>query len=96
MANQLACFSRLNTEWEHPFPGTVIRIPLRNATQAERSEIKKEEATPSDVKDSIDSFAKDMGSSGLLFLKSVRRIVLFIDDERVNEVEVINKHDLIG
>jgi sacsin len=96
MINQLRWFSLLNTEWEHPFDGTIIRIPLRSATQARWSEISKTETMTNDVQDSMDSFAHEMGSSGLLFLKSVQRIVLSINDEQLNEVEVINRHDLTG
>ncbi len=96
MINQLDCFSLVNTEWEHPFGGTIIRIPLRNASQAQRSEISKLETTEKDVQDSMESFANEMGSNGLLFLKSVRRIVLSINDKQLNEVEVINGHDLTG
>lgn len=96
MINQLRCFSFFGTEWEHPFGGTIIRIPLRSASQARRSEISKIETTTNDVQNSMDSFAHDMGSSGLLFLKSVQRIVLSVNDEQLNEVEVINRHDLTG
>lgn len=96
MINQLRCFSLFNTEWGIRFNGTIIRIPLRNASQAQRSEISKTETLIHDVQESMDSFASDMGSSGLLFLKSVQRIVLSINDELLNEVEVTNKDDLTG
>lgn len=43
----------------------------------------------------MDSFAGEMGSNGLLFLKSVHRIVLSVDDQRLDEVEILNRHDLI-
>ena len=96
MVNQLDCFSLLNTKWEDPFHGTIIRIPLRNASQAGRSEISKVETTKNDVRDALHSFANDMGSSGLLFLKSVRRIVLSVDLERLSEVKVTNELDVNG
>lgn len=95
MINQLACFSLLNTDWSRPFPGTIVRIPLRNAVQAGRSEISKTETAEKDVRDAISSFANDMGSNGLLFLKSVKRIVLLVNNEQLDEVEVINRQDLI-
>ena len=94
MMNQLHCFSLLNTEWEKPFCGTIIRIPLRNAYQALWSEISQKEIIPDDIRDSMNIFADEMGSSGLLFLKSVQRIALSINDEQLNEVEVVNRHDL--
>ena len=96
MINQLRCFSLLGTEWDHSFDGTIIRIPLRTASQAMRSEICKVETTANHVQDSMNSFAHEIGPSGLLFLKSVQRIVLSINDEQLNEVDVINAHDLSG
>lgn len=94
MANQLHCFSLINTEWQHPFRGTIIRIPLRNASQAKRSEISKKETTTGDIERSLNTFAEEMGSDGLLFLNSVQRIVLSVDDKQLNEIEVTNEHDL--
>jgi hypothetical protein len=94
MTNQLDCFSLLNTEWGRPFKGTIIRIPLRNASQAARSEISKTMTTTHDVQNALESFANDMGSNGLLFLKSVQRIVLSVDNEQLSEVEVTNTGDL--
>lgn len=94
MANQLHCFSLINTEWQHPFRGTIIRIPLRNASQAKRSEISKKETTTDDIERSLNTFAEEMGSDGLLFLNSVQRIVLSVDDKQLNEIEVTNEHDL--
>jgi sacsin len=96
MANQLRCFSLINTEWEQPFDGTIIRIPLRNTSQAKRSEISTKEASTYDVRYSMDCFANEMGSNGLLFLKSVHRIILSVDNERIDEVEIVNRHDLAG
>jgi hypothetical protein len=94
MKNQLDSFSLLNTEWTRPFKGTIIRIPLRSRSQAAQSEISKTTTTTIDVKNALESFANDMGSNGLLFLKSVKRIVLSINNEQLSEVEVINTDDL--
>jgi len=94
MKNQLDGFSLLNTEWARSFEGTLIRVPLRNRSQAARSEISKTTTTTQDVKNALESFANDMGSNGLLFLKSVKRIVLSINNEQLSEVEVINIDDL--
>jgi sacsin len=94
MANQLRCFSLINTEWQRPFQGTIIRIPLRNALQAERSEISTKETTTDDIEHSLNSFAEEMGSDGLLFLNSVQRIILSVDDKQLNEIEVTNGDDL--
>ena len=94
MTNQLHCFSLINTEWQLPFHGTIIRIPLRNASQAKRSEISTKETTTDDIEHSLNSFAEEMGSDGLLFLNSVQRIVLSVDDKQLNEIEVTNGHGL--
>lgn len=94
MINQLECFSLVNTEWERDFHGTIIRLPLRNASQAPRSDISKTETTVDDVRNAIDTFASEMGSNGLLFLRSVRRIVLAVRGEHLGEIEVINQQDL--
>jgi sacsin len=94
MMNQLHCFSLINTEWQRPFRGTIIRIPLRNALQAEKSGISTRETTTDDIERSLNSFAEEMGSDGLLFLNSVQRIVLSIDDKQLNDIEVTNGHDL--
>ena len=96
MANQLRCFSLINLGWECPFDGTIIRIPLRNTSQAERSEISTRETFTHDVRSAMDSFANEMGSNGLLFLKSVQRIVLSIDSQQLDEVEIVNRQDLVG
>lgn len=96
MANQLRCFSLINLGWERPFKGTIIRIHLRNTSQAKRSEIFSKKASIHDVRYSMDSFAGEMGSNGLLFLKSVHRIVLSVDHQRLDEVEILDEHDLIG
>jgi len=94
MTNQLRCFSLINTEWQQPFQGTIIRIPLRNALQAKRSEISTKETTTDDIAHSLNSFAEEMGSDGLLFLNSVQRIVLSVDDKQLNEIEITNGDDL--
>ena len=33
MINQLKCFALLNEDWDHPFVGTIIRIPLRTPSR---------------------------------------------------------------
>ena len=94
MITQLSGFSLVNTEWDRPFIGTIIRIPLRNASQAAVSEISNKETTTGDVRDALNSFADDMGSNGLIFLKSVRRIVLSINDQLMTEVKITNRDSL--
>lgn len=96
MANQLHFFSLINTRWDCPFDGTIIRIPLRNTWQAERSDISMRETSTHDVRSAMDSFAAEMGSNGLLFLNSVQRIVLSVDGQRLDEVEIVNQHELVG
>ncbi len=94
MANQLECFSHVNTEWKYPFEGTIIRIPLRNASHARSSKISSKVTSIVDIQSSMDNFANEMGSNGLLFLKSVRKIVLSIDDQRLDDVELLDAQGL--
>lgn len=95
MINQLRCFSLLKNDWSHPFDGTIIRIPLRTPSQAEGSKISNKPTATDEILSAMDSFAAEMGSEGLLFLKSVQRIVLEADHERRDEVNIVNGKDLI-
>jgi sacsin len=94
MINQLRCFSLLNKNWEHHFDGTIIRLPLRTASQAVRSEISSESTSVDDILCSMRVFADEIGSEGLLFLKSVQQVVLEVDDKCLYDVAITNGLDL--
>jgi hypothetical protein len=94
MINQLRCFSLLNEDWDKAFKGTIIRMPLRTTSHAGRSEISTESTSPEDILRSMHSFADEIGSEGLLFLKSVQQIVLEVNRECLNKIEITNGNDL--
>lgn len=96
MTNQLRCFSLVNDDWNHPFDGTIIRMPLRTPSQAERSEISNKPTVTNEILSAMDRFAAEMGSEVLFFLQSVQSIVLEDDHERRGEVNIVNGRDLIG
>lgn len=96
MANHLRTFALLNSEWDRPFIGTIIRIPLRSKCQAKLSEISLKETSIPDIRFSMDRFATEMGFNGLLFLKSVHQIELCVDNQQLNKIEILNKQGLIG
>jgi len=56
MKNQMSAFSAVMKEPDKPFDGTIIRIPLRTASQAEGSGICKRPATASDVEEVMRKF----------------------------------------
>ncbi|KAI9812928.1 MAG: hypothetical protein M1827_004446 [Pycnora praestabilis] len=90
MGNQLAAYSSINYSWEQPFNGTIIRIPLRTQSQADCSAIRKEHTTNVEVHSSMESFALEMRLTGLLFLKNVQEVTLFVDKELLASTKVIN------
>ena len=95
MVNQLEAFSLINQEWGCPFPGTIIRIPLRTTSQAPLSDIVSNPTSIEDVKSAMDSFVAEMGESALLFLKSVRRMILHVDNQQLHEVRVLNDQEIV-
>jgi sacsin len=95
MINQLKCFSLLNDDWNHPFVGSIIRIPLRTPSQAERSEISNKATATDDVLSAMDRFATEMGSEGLLFLKSIQKIILEVDHEQRDEINIVHRNESI-
>lgn len=94
MGNQLEAFSQINNVWSAPFDGTIIRIPLRTKSQAAKSDIRRVETTIEDVMKSMDGFAAEMGLNALLFLKSVQRIVLTLNQKQLHEVKILNLVDI--
>ncbi|KAF8534251.1 hypothetical protein BDD12DRAFT_943100 [Trichophaea hybrida] len=83
MANQLSPFKRHVLNFSQSFDGTVIRLPLRTAEQASKSEIiqrrDRKPTTADDIKEAFMSYATEMSES-LLFLKHISSITLKIGD----------------
>jgi len=54
--------------------GTVIRIPLRTAAHAKKSNICNRETTISELRKVMHLFASEFGENGLLFMKNVEKL----------------------
>jgi sacsin len=57
-------------------PGTLFRFPLRTKYMADRSEIKREETNPEQIRKVLDEFKKDIGKC-LLFLRNLKQIGVY-------------------
>lgn len=92
MINQLKGFSAIDEfeSFDKPLHGTIIRLPLRTDAQAKVSKISTRETDISDIEKSLTAFAQEIGIQGLLFLKSVQRIVINIDATRLHDIAVVN------
>ncbi len=60
--------------------GTVIRIPLRTAAQARKSQISNRETTVSEMRKVLSSFATEFENYGLLFMKNVGKLEVTAKD----------------
>jgi sacsin len=88
--NQMRGFSAIMKEFDKPYNGTIIRIPLRTELQAEASEICKKPTTVSDVDAVLKNFASEFGTSGLLFMKNIERIEIEIGDNVAFTIKICN------
>jgi sacsin len=95
MSNQLSAYSLFPFEFNSPLDGTIVRIPLRTAAQAKKSDICAEETTISDVRSSMEGFATEIHHGGLLFLKSIMKVSLSIGMKHLASTEVTNKSEVI-
>ena len=94
MRNQLSAYSRFLLDFNRPLDGTIVRIPLRTVAQAEKSSICDQRTTISDVRSSMEGFATEVHQGGLLFLKSVTKVSLSVNDEHVAITEITNKSEV--
>lgn len=94
MKNQMSAFSAITKQFDQPFQGTIIRIPLRTAAQAEASEICNRSTTLSDVVEVVRKFVSEFGTSGLLFLKNIENIMIEIGDSVAFNIEIANAIDV--
>lgn len=95
MRNQLSTYSAFPFEFNRPLEGTIVRIPLRTAVQAQKSHIRDQETTLSDVEDSMKGFAIEVQRGGLLFLKSVTKVSLSMDGKLLASTEVTNSSEVV-
>ncbi|KAJ1555227.1 hypothetical protein HK096_006500, partial [Nowakowskiella sp. JEL0078] len=63
-------------DFTKPFEGTMFRLPLRTAENAQNSSIKKTNVSPSDISMSLENFSHNNLES-LMFLKYVERISVY-------------------
>lgn len=90
MRDQMAAFSSITEEFDQPFDGTIIRIPLRTPEQAQASQICSREASFSDVAEVMETFADDFGHTGLLFMKNISRISIVVGDKAPINICICN------
>ena len=95
MKNQLSSYSPFLFDFGQPFDGTVIRIPLRTEAQARRSAIHDQDTTISDVQLAMEGFASEIQHGGMLFLKNVLKVSLFIDHNHLASTQVENKSEVV-
>ncbi|MCJ1404884.1 hypothetical protein MMC11_008110 [Xylographa trunciseda] len=94
MKNQLSAYSSLFSDFNRPLEGTIVRIPLRTALQAQESAICDEETTISAVQSSMEGFGREIYQGGLLFLRNVIKVSLSVDMEQLTSTEVVNTSEL--
>ena len=95
MKNQLSAYSSFILDFHRPLEGTIVRIPLRTAVQAQKSAIRDQETTVSDVQSAMEGFAREIQHGGMLFLKSILKVSLFINDKHLATTEVVNKCEVM-
>lgn len=94
--DQFSPFLQFGCDLKQPFPGTLFRFPLRSASVASRSQIKKEEYAPDDLLSLFRSFSEVVAET-LLFLRNVKSISIFIRDGSNNEMQLLHsvrKHNV--
>jgi sacsin len=94
MKNQMIAFTAAISEFDRPFQGTIIRIPLRTLAQAEKSEICERETTISEVKNVLERFGAEFHHTGLLFMKNVEKISISVGDANPTYIEISNNESV--
>lgn len=69
---------------------TIIRIPLRTKNQAKESKIVGRVTTTYDIKKAFEEFGDEIKEGGLLFLKSICKIIIRIDSNVVATIEIVD------
>ena len=88
--DQLAPYNHFGCDFADAFSGTLFRFPLRSASLARRSEISKRAYTTDDMHGSLESLAKQLAQH-LLFLRSVRKIELFVLKKDTREAQLLHE-----
>lgn len=90
MAVYQSVFKDLDQYLDRPFPGTIIRIPLRTADQARHSGISDRKISASEMAQVLEAFTESFFTEGLLFMKHVLKIDVVSTTTGVIEIEVVN------
>ncbi|KAJ4710441.1 Zinc finger, C3HC4 type [Melia azedarach] len=88
--DQFSPFLHFGCDLQHPFPGTLFRFPLRSASVASRSQIKKEGYSSEDVLSIFASFS-DAVSDALVFLRNVKTISIFVKEGTGHEMQLLHR-----
>jgi sacsin len=75
--DQFAPFRFFGCDFNKEFPGTLFRFPLRTASLARRSDISKRAYTVDTVESLVSDFQHQI-SNHLMFLRSVKRIEVYV------------------
>lgn len=76
MRNQLSAYSSITTDFDNPFPGTIIRLPLRTSLESEI--VKGKTTSQDDIIEVFEKFAEEIVES-LLFLRNIEIIEMRVD-----------------
>jgi sacsin len=94
-ADSFAAFEILADNPREPFPGTIIRIPLRTEEQAKTSKIINLVITPEDVLKEFTAFQSEVAES-LLFLKNIEKVEFEFDDRILGVAEITNVRESLS
>ncbi|XP_028766970.1 sacsin [Neltuma alba] len=87
--DQFSSLLHFGCDLQHSFPGTLFRFPLRTASVASRSQIKKEVYAPEDVVSLFAAFS-EVVSETLLFLHNVKSISIFVKEGIGHEMHLLH------
>lgn len=89
--NHMKTFGSFNDlDFSKGFDQTIIRIPLRTKDQAKMSKIVGRATTVNDIKKAFEEFGDEMKEGGLLFLKSICKMIIRIDNNVVATIEIVD------
>ena len=77
--NHLKTFHRTDVNTSQAVNATVIRIPLRTESQAEKSKIVNRQATIQEITKALHDLGQEIREGGMLFLRYVRKVTVKID-----------------
>ncbi|KAL8669925.1 MAG: hypothetical protein Q9168_005505 [Polycauliona sp. 1 TL-2023] len=77
--NHLKTFRRAGINTSQAVNATVIRIPLRTKSQAEKSKIVNRQATVQEITKALHDLGQEIREGGMLFLRYVRKVTVKID-----------------